>query len=194
MTIDREFAAVVIKLLKGPLYNEDPDWPALLLVHAHVRDYLGELGLEFHLHEEDGFAYISQPENGETAQIPRLVGRRRISFEASLLCVILREEMDRFELSHNESSKLYIEKEEIRERIRIYFKEKTDETRLFRELNKYISQTENLGFLKKVNTGTGGKTDGDNEMYEVRPIIKAKITPAFLEDFKNRLDVYVNAL
>ena len=193
--IDTEFASVVIKLLKGPLYDEDPDWPYLLLIQGEVREYLGHLGLELHLFDADGFAYLSQPEDEDLGHIPRLVTRRRISFEATLLCVILREELDRFELSSNESRKFYIEKSEIRERIRIYFKERTDETSLFRELNKFINQVENLGFIKRVNSGLPNKSEtGDKELYEVRPIIKAKIEPSFLADFKERLKVYVDAL
>ncbi|MBN2443447.1 MAG: DUF4194 domain-containing protein [Spirochaetales bacterium] len=195
MSIDPEFATVVIKLLKGPLYNEDPDWSTLILIQGKVRDYLGVLGLELNLYDVEGFAFLSQPDTEESENIPRLISRRRISFEATLLCVILREELDRFELSNSESSKLYIEKNEIRERIRIYFKERTDETRLFNDLNKYINQVENMGFLKKVRTGMQGKNElEDNEIYEVRYIIKAKIDLSFLADFKSRMEVYVNAL
>ena len=52
-----------------------------------------------------------------------------------------------------------------------------------------------MGFLKKVRTGIQGKGElDDNEIYEVRYIIKAKIDPSFLVDFKKRLEVYVNAL
>lgn len=189
MNIDALFAGVVIKLLKGPLYDEDPDWSNLMVVQRKVRDYLGEIGLELNLFEEEGFAYLSQMEGEGYDGLPRLVTRRRISFEATLLCVILREELERFDRSGSESYKLHIEKAELRERIRIYFKEKTDETRLFRELDNYINQVENLGFIKKV----GPRGEGD-DVYEVRRILKAKVDPAFLADFKQRLEVYVNAL
>ncbi|MBN2735800.1 MAG: DUF4194 domain-containing protein [Spirochaetales bacterium] len=192
--IDVDLAALVIKLLRGPVYEEDSDWSLLLVMRNKVTDYLGLIGLEIDLQEAEGFCYLRQMEAQEDSpesRIPRLVTRRRITFEATLLCVILREELERFDTSSSESTRLFIRKKEIRERIRIYFKEKTDETSLFRELDKYIHQVESLGFLKQINL-TGSQDNED--VYEVRRIIKAKVDPEFLNDFKKRLEIYVNAL
>jgi hypothetical protein len=56
------FAAVVIKLLQDPLYNDDvTTWNLLLSYTEPVRLYCAQMGLELRVHEEDGFAYLLQP-------------------------------------------------------------------------------------------------------------------------------------
>lgn len=197
LNIDVELATLFIKLLKGPFYDDDVHWSILLANQKRLSKFLEILGMKIVLQEADGYCFLKQytgEEGSKESQIPRLVSRRRISFEATLLCVILREELDRFDTSNNESHILFVRKDEIRERIRIYFKEKTDETSLFRELDKYINQVESLGFLKKVNASMTHLPAEKEDVYEVKRIIKSKITPEFLNDFKQRLEVYVDAV
>jgi hypothetical protein len=190
---DRDFALAVIKLLKGPIYDDEPVWTLLLNRYKDISDYLNRIGLIVNIHESEGFAYAGHPEQEEDDDdIPRLIRRMPLSFEVSLLCVILREELERFDVSDNESRKLFLTMRELRERIKFYFKEKTDETRLIRQLEKYIRQTENLGFLREVSPGDE-KTNKE-PVFEVMRIIKAKISPDFLAGFKEKMEKYVRTL
>jgi len=194
---EREFAAVVIRLLKGPLYDdEQPLWNQMLDLQKKVDDYLLRINLFLRVHEEDGFAYLSHPEKKKEEEdeenSPRLIRRIPLSFEVSLLCVILREELERFDISNSESNRLFLDMREIRERIRIYFKEKTDETRLSRKLETYIHQVENFGLLKEISAGDDKLNQ--EPRYEVMRIIKARVDPDFLHRFKQKLEEYVDTL
>ncbi|MFP4363909.1 MAG: DUF4194 domain-containing protein [Spirochaetia bacterium] len=189
------FAPIVIKLLKGVMYKNDPSWEDLLTMENAVSRYLGQIGIELHIDQMEGFAFVRQPDpnqDDETAQnMPRLVRRIPLSFEVSLLCVILREELETFDASLPEFETLYITKEQMRERLRIYFKEKADETRLFRELDRYIKNMEDLGFLKKLSDTSRLE---NSDRYEVKRIIKAKINLDFIQEFKDKLEDYIGTL
>ncbi|MBN2532533.1 MAG: DUF4194 domain-containing protein [Spirochaetales bacterium] len=190
---DRDFATVIIRLLKGPLYEEEPVWNTLISQQKNIADYLSRIGLKVNLHDEDGFAYLSHEEPGEDEEdIPRLIRRIPLSFEVSLLCVILREELERFDVENTESRKLFLTMREIRERITFYFKEKTDETRLIRQLERYIRQVEKLGFLKEVQE----RNDYMNKepVFEVMRILKARVSPDFITEFKRKMEEYQHDL
>ncbi|MBI4945540.1 MAG: hypothetical protein HY840_03960 [Bacteroidetes bacterium] len=55
---------------------------------------------------------------------------------------------------------------------------------MMKELDNYIEQAEKLGFLKSIDKEAKAK---DEMRYEVRRIIKAKITNDVLEEFKRKL-------
>src|SRR6266849_4561853 len=92
------YAPAVIRLLQGPLYSDDATAWKLLVQHSdQIRNYCGQMGLELLLHEEDGFAYLRQPEweddEGRSIELPRLTRRQPLSRDVSMLCVLLREQL-----------------------------------------------------------------------------------------------------
>lgn len=187
---EKEFASIVIRLLRGPMYDEESLWSALLIHKQKVSAYLGKVGLKLNIHEADGFAFVNQPDGAEDEEsLPRLIRRMPLTFEVSLLSVILREELEAFDAGNTESRKLFMTKSQLRGRIAIYYKEKTDQTRLYRELDKHINKVKELGFLKELPA-----KENRESLYEVSRIIKAKIDPAFLEEFKEKMKNYVNTL
>jgi len=193
MSYDPQFAAVIVRLFKGPLYDNEPLWNQMLGIQKSVNEYISRIGLLLNIHAEDGFAYIGyQSQEEDDDDIPRLIRRMPLSFEVSLLCVILREELENFDVSNSESNRLFLDMREIRERIRIYFKEKTDETRLIRQLSTYINKVESLGFLKVISAGDEKRNQ--EARYEVMRIIKARVSPEFLNLFKQKLEGYIAAL
>ena len=92
--------------------------------------------------------------------------------------------MDDFEGTNTEQHNLYISHKRIKEELEIFFKETPNKVKLIKELDNYIKKAEELDFLKKINKETAIK---DEIQYEVRRIIKAKITNDVLEDFKRKL-------
>jgi hypothetical protein len=174
--------SVIVKLLNGIIYFEDPLWREMIVNRNLISDYVKPMGLELTIHEADGYGFLSQIESDDDSEsIPKLVKRHPLSFEVSLLLIILREEAERFETKATEEGSLFLEKEAIRELVEVYFKNNKDEVKLLRELNGYISQVVKLGFLKPVST------EG-NEVLKVMPIIKAKINIEFMEEFKRKLN------
>lgn len=183
----REYAAAIIRLLQGPVYDDDgPVWKLLLANAGAIQRYLGQIAVDLVVDEAEGFAYLTQPDAPDGESFTRLVRRSPLSFEVSLLCVILREELDRFDSSNADARRLYLSAREIRDGISLYFREKTDETRLSRELDRYLRQVVDLGFLREVVPE--GATPGQEVRYEVRRILKAKVNNDFLEQFKKAME------
>ena len=178
------FAPVVIELLQGVLYHDDTKhWDLLLRYEASVRDYVGKIGLALHLDETDGYAYLRQPEqeNEDDVSLPRLTHRHPLSFNLTLLGVLLRERLQTFETSGSASRELVLSKDDIYEMMRLFLEEHTDESRLLRKIDRYIRQAEDVGFLKE----RGGT---DEKRYEVRRVLKAKFSADTLAALKAKLE------
>jgi Domain of unknown function (DUF4194) len=182
------FAAVVIKLLQGPLYNDDATtWNILLSYTEQVRLYCAQMGQELRFHEEDGFAYLHQPslttEDEKPFDLPRLTRRIPLSKPVSLLCVLLREQLLLFETSNLEGVACVLTREQIYELMQPMLPERTNELSVLRKVDAWIEQVVDLGFLKK------RPLLGPN-YFEVRRILKAKINAEKLEELKERLKMY----
>ena len=168
-----EYAHVLIKLLQDVLYDEDnAAWSDLLTFHIPVRDYFAKIGLELHIDEREGFAFLKQRDD-EDSKLPRLVRRAPISYDVSLLCVLLREILEEFDVKDVASRKCFVTAAELQEKIEIFFKDSPNKVRLL----------ERFGFLKETD---GGLNSGDMR-YEVRRVIKAKINNAKLEEITRKL-------
>ena len=178
-----EYAHVLIKLLQDVLYDEDnAAWSDLLTFHIPVRDYFAKIGLELHIDEREGFAFLKQRDD-EDSKLPRLVRRAPISYDVSLLCVLLREMLEEFDVKDVASRKCFVTAAELQEKIEIFFKDSPNKVRLLERFDRTIQSAARLGFLKETD---GGLNSGDMR-YEVRRIIKAKINNAKLEEITRKL-------
>ena len=187
-----QWAAVCIKLLQGAIYeNEEPDtWKLLQQYQREIAAYFDQIAISLFIEPADGYAFLEQKESEEgRSKSVRLIRHYPLSFELSLLCVLLREALEQFDVSQNTSSILVLKASEIRGMLSIYFKEKTDQTKLYKELNRYLNQAAEIGFLKNLSAKDLSKS-GDVDIdpaYEVRRIIRAKVSTDFLAEFKDRL-------
>ncbi|MEM8523759.1 MAG: DUF4194 domain-containing protein [Bacteroidota bacterium] len=179
------YSPLIVKLLQGIIYEDDrKSWQELLSYQSQVRDYFGVIGIELHLNEQDGFAYISQPEEYEGNKVPRLMRRMPLSYEITLLLVILREAIEEFDVQNTDNRKLFLTNHDIKERIEVFFDDRTDRVKLLEKFDTYINSVENLGFLKEVQVKA---SDDQTKTYEVMRIIKAKINNAKLEEILETL-------
>ncbi len=184
-----EYAHVLIKLLQDVLYDEESAaWSDLLTFQIPVRDYFAKIGLELHLDEREGFAFLKQ-QDGDDVKLPRLVRRVPLSYEVSLLCVLLREMLEEFDVKDVASRKCFVTAKELQEKIEIFFKDAPNKVRLLDRFDKTIQTAARLGFLKE----TPGDSLNDDMRYEVRRIIKAKITNEKLEDMKRKMQLYADS-
>jgi len=189
-TTSHDLSAVVIPLLKGVVYLEDNPalWQALLGLQARVRDYVAVLGLELRLDEAEGYAFLSsRPDLGEeeAPKLPRLVARRQLSFPVSLLLALLRKKMAELDAGGNET-RLILSRDEIVELIRIFLPAGSNETRLIDQVDGHLGKIADLGFVRRLR--------GQEQMYEVRRIIKAFIDAQWLAEFDQRLADYQSQL
>jgi hypothetical protein len=180
------YAPAVIRLLQGTLSVDDASvWNILLLHETPVREYLAKIGLELVLNEIDGYAFLRQPdlegEDGQKLSLPRLTRRDRLSYHVTLLCALVRERLDQFEASTPEAERLILTVDDLREMLRPFLRERGDERALIKKIDETASRVVDLGFLRRL---------GNNNRYEVRPILKARIGSEVLADVLSRLEQY----
>lgn len=182
----RELSAAVIPLLKGVVYQEENPglWGALLKLQASVRDYVAVLGLELILDEAEGYAFLRSrqdvDEDSPTA-IPRLVVRRQLSYPVSLLLALLRKKLAEFDAGGGDT-RLILSREEVVELIRIFFPAGSNEVKLIGQVDATINKIAELGFVRRLR--------GQNQMIEVRRILKAFVDAQWLNQFDERLAEY----
>ena len=104
-----------------------------------------------------------------------------LSYEVSLLLVVLREALEEFDVQNTDNRKLFITNQELKDRIELFFEDKADKVKLLDRFDVYINSVENLGFIKQADVRS---FDENVKTYEVRRIIKAKINNEKLEEIK----------
>lgn len=187
------YAHVIIKLLQGPIYNDEKAiWRDLMAWKTAIKDYFSKIGIELLINEGDGFARVMQPEVGESDAnpLPRLMKKQALNYEATLLCVMLREMLEEHD-ARGEAAKLFVAPKDIKERIELFFKEQTNKSKLWKELSRPIETLRNIGILKLTREDNANR---DNNQYEVKRIIKALISNDKLEEIKTKLTTHVNAV
>lgn len=181
------YAPVLVHLFRGVVYDEDKKvWNDLVAFQHQVRKYFATIGVELHLNEQEGFAFLSQPDDieGESVKVPRLVRRMPLTYELTILLVILREALEEFDAQNTDSRKLFITNTEIKDRIEVFFEQKADKVRLLERFDGYINSVVDLGFLKEAKVRN---FDEKEKTYEVRRILKAKINSEKLEEIKEKM-------
>ena len=185
MTDQLPYAALILKLLQGIVYYDDKQWEQLISYRVAVERHFAAIGLRLHLDEAEGYAYLSQPDDEENpGTLPRLVSRYPLTYDATLLCVLLRESLQQFDAHSPDEARHILSRAQIQEMMQLFFPEQTDMIRLERRIDSAIKQIEKVSFLKKLNSET-------EEVYEVRRIIKAKITADTLVEIRDLLKEYV---
>lgn len=187
------YAHVIIKLLQGPVYSDDKAaWRDLQAWSTAIKDYFGRIGIELIISETEGFARVVQPETEEHEEnpLPRLMRKQSMNYETTLLCVILREMLEEFDIL-SEGTKLFLTQKEIKERIELFYKEQANQSKLWKDLSRPINSLTTIGILKLSREDTANK---DNNQYEVKRIIKALISNDKLGEIKNKLQTHVDAV
>jgi len=170
-----------VRLLHGTIYREDGElWEIIERHGEEIRHYMWQIGQELVYDPAEGFAFIRQIRGAADERVPRLVQRRGLSYEATVLLVCLREELLRLELAAGESDRLVNSREELHELIVMFLPETLNRVRDEKIINAAIQKLVDLGFLKNLESG-------EREVFEVMRIVKARITPTELVQIKERL-------
>ena len=177
-----ELPGVVTRLFKGVLYAEGDEklWQSLLGLSSQVRDYVSVLGLDLILDESEGYAFLKSCEDPDST-LPRLIARRTLTFNVSLLLVLLRRRMMEFDINSSEV-RLIMTEQEIVDMVALFRPESSNEARTLDRLRADIKKVVELGFLRKLK--------GQADTYEVARILKAFVDAQWLEEFDARLADY----
>lgn len=181
-----DYARSAIKLLQGPVFEDQQEiWQEILQYQVELMQYFERIALELIIDKRDGYAFLKQIELDESGKTIGLIRRMPLTYELSLVCVLLREWLLEFESSDLETANLYITPKEFRDRLEMFFQEKANELKFIKELNRYLDQCVEMGFLKLVHKGSGSP---EEDRYEVKRILKARITTDELSRFKQQLE------
>ena len=113
------------------------------------------------------------------------MARRPLSFPVSLILALLRKKLAEFDASGAET-RLVLSRDEIVELVRIFLPLRSNETRLFDQIETHLNKIAELGFLRRLKTST--PTSQGN--YEVQRILKAFVDAQWLSEFDERLAAY----
>ncbi len=186
---DSALPALLVQLLKGVLYEDQHAklWHSLLLLQSAVRDYFRVIGLELYLDEAEGYAFLKQQEIDDEKQhsddsIPRLIPRRSLTFPVSLLLVLLRKRLAEEDASGGET-RVILSREQVIDMMLLFMPEQKNEARLNDQIKTAINRVVEYGFLRKLK-------QGENDLLEIRRILKAFVDAQWLDEFQEHLDAY----
>jgi hypothetical protein len=175
----------LIALMKGVAYRDEnePLWQAILRAQSQVRDYVTVLGLELILDESEGYAYLRQrPTVDGEPELPRLVPRRQLGYQVSLLLVALRKRLAEFDAKSGDT-RLVLSGDELVDLVKVLLPPSANEAQFRDRMDTHINKVVELGFLRRLR--------GREEHYEVQRILKAFVDAQWLTDFEQRLGEYV---
>lgn len=189
-----DLTSLVVPLLKGVLYRDEDTalWAALLKLQARVRDYVAVLALDLVLDEAEGYAFLrARPQLDEDApKLPRLVARRPLSFQVSLLLALLRKKLAEFDASGGDT-RLILSRDAVVELVRVFLPAGSNESRLMDQVETHLNKIIDLGFVRRLKPQAGSVGRAAQEpVYEVRRILKAFVDAQWLADFDLRLAAY----
>lgn len=173
------YAAAIRKLLKGVVYHDDSVWMQIRDYERPIREYLARIGLGLHLDDIWNFAYLyDQSRNEEQPDaLPAITRRRNLSFNDTLLLVLLRERLDEHEMRDLDGANLILSEVDLIEMLSMFLGDQPDARQVEQSITASINRLKEYGFLTKRRDGS----------YMVRPLIRAKINADELAELKERL-------
>lgn len=179
----KDWSLAAIRLLQGPVYSDEGAWELLLRYQSALRDYFARIAMVLVIDEAEGLAFLRQLADDESTaeyqELPRLFRRTRLGYDTTLLCVILREELRRYEEEDVDNRRCIVEQSELFDGWKTYFPAGEDEVRLQKSLEAAFKKLESLRFVARF-----GETPGT---WEVRRILKARLPVAELERLRDQL-------
>ena len=185
----KPYSKAVVKLLRQPIESSMSLWNDVLNYQVEIQDYLTIIGLELVVKKDDGFAYLKELEDSEGNTLG-IISKRKIGFEASIIIVVLRQTLEEFDQNPNQFdvNEKFISFQEIKDEIELFLPETYNKVKLMKDLEINIRRIVELGYLREISR------DDFDTTYQIHRIIKEKISLDQLQEFKNKLENYVESL
>ncbi|MBS9533672.1 DUF4194 domain-containing protein [Mycobacterium sp. M1] len=188
MSTEHAIAHAIIRLMQGVVYRESDEdtWLTLERQGAAVRDHFAAIGVDVVVDDVEGYAYLrSRPADDGDEELPRLVRRRALTYNVSLLLVLLRKRLVEFETTGGDS-RLVLTSDQIVDMLRVFQAESTNDARVVDHAETTIRKVAELGFLRQLR--------GQRDHWEVRRILKAYVDAQTLSDFSAKLREYAGVV
>ena len=187
-----DWSPVAVRLLQGVVYHDDnlETWEQLLENVSPLTEYFGKLGLLLVVDEPDAMAYLRQLDEEEIPAdfppIPRLFRRTPLGYDATLLCVLLRDELRQYEEEDVHNERCVIAQSDLLALWEAFFPDQPDSVRLNRTLTAALRKMEYLKFVRQF--------EKEPPSWEIRRIIKARLPLSDLERLRLSLASAVGKL
>lgn len=185
------WSAAAIRLLQGVVYHDDNAdlWETLRANLSPLTDYFAKIGLQLIVDEADAMAYLRQPDDDEhemdAHSVPRLFRRTQMTYEQTLLCVLLRDQMRVFEEEDVQNEKCVILQSDLLAIWENFFPVQTDNVKLNRSLSTNLRKLEELKFVRQF--------EKEPPSWEIRRIIKARLPLSELETLQKSLIAHIDS-
>lgn len=185
----KPYSKAIVRLLKSTIERNSNLWDDVINYQLEIQEFISQLGLELIVKKDEGFAFVKQFEDSDGNTLG-LISRRQIGFETSIVLVVLRQNLEEFDSNPTQFqvAEKFITNSEIKEEVEMFLPEKFNRVKFLKELDSYIKRIVELGYLKEVSTK-------DNETkFQIHRIIKEKVTIDILQEFKLKLQEYVESI
>ncbi len=184
----KPYSKAIVRLLKSTVERNSNVWDDVINYQNEIQEYISLIGLELIVKKDEGFAFVKQFEDSEGNTLG-MIQRRQIGFETSIVLVVLRQSLEDFDSNPTQlATEKFITNTEIKDELELFLPEKFNRVKFIKELDKYINAAVELGYLKEIN-----KKDTETK-YQIHRIIKEKITLDILQNFKTKLEEYVESV
>lgn len=182
------------QLLIGPIYDEDARlWAALQQHLGALQTHFSGIGLRLEIAPQDGYAFLDDaPTDGEETtgiSLPPLLRAHALSYEATLLAVVLRHWLgEHDQAGQPDGPQLRLSLGQMAERVSLLLPPASNQVKLLKSIRKYVQELSDLGFVRLHHEEA---LDLQRSRYEVRRLLLARLTPDMLEEFQRQLAAQV---
>lgn len=179
----QEWSPAAVRLLQGVVeYDDERFWGLVREHQSPLESYFAKLGLVLIVDNDDGYAFVRQARpdelGDEASTLPRLLRRRPLTYGATVLSVILRDELRRSD-EQVDRSRCTVEINTIYDTWRTFFPDISDGKIIRNHFESALSHVTDVGFVRPL---------GDSvETIEVRRLIKARLPVDELEQLRDEL-------
>lgn len=180
---DIDYSRVLVRLLKGIVYREDDEglWQSLLKRQGSVMDHFALLGLDLVLSEEEGYGFLKSTADEDSADIPKLIPRRQLSYPVSLILALLRRKFAEHDAA-GADPRLILDREELIKLTETFLQKGNNEVQWLSRFDNYLNRVHDLGFIRYLGD--------DGKKIEVRRVLKVFVDAQWLSEFDKRLAEY----
>lgn len=151
----KPYSKAIIRLLKSTVERNSPVWDDVINYQTEIQEYINLIGLELIVKKDEGYAFVKQFEDSEGNTLG-LIARRQVGFETSILLIVLRQSLEDFDNNPTQFqvAEKFISDSEIKEELELFLQEGYNKIRFQKDLEKYIKNVVELGYLKEVSKKT----------------------------------------
>lgn len=180
-----------VRLLQGVVYHDDnlELWETLRANVSPLSEYFAKIGLLLVIDEADAMAYLRQPDDEEASDdpnnVPRLFRRTQLTYEQTLLCVLLRDHLRSFEEEDVQNEKCVVVQSDLLAIYENFFPVGSDNVKINKGLATNLRRLEELKFVRQF--------EKEPPSWEIRRIIKARLPLSELESLQQSLLEHIPA-